>query len=108
MSEIKLKPCPFCGECRFYRDRQDMAGYPETECNNIQNMSTGQQNEAGYPESEYGNTQNTSMVGKLIRAQAEQIREDPCINRRHCAWIKDAEKYISEKYGIRGDADGQH
>lgn len=40
------------GECRFYKDRQDMAGYPE---------------------SEYV-TQNMSMAGKLIRAQGEQIR----------------------------------
>lgn len=40
------------GECRFYKDRQDMAEYPE---------------------SEYG-TQNMSMAGKLIRAQGEQIR----------------------------------
>ena len=43
------------GECRFYKDRQDMVGYPE---------------------SEYG-TQYMSMAGKLIRAQGEQIREDP-------------------------------
>lgn len=43
------------GECRFYKDRQDMAGYPE---------------------SEYG-TQYMSMASKLIRAQGEQIREDP-------------------------------
>ena len=40
------------GECRFYKDRQDTAEYPE---------------------SEYG-TQNMSMDGKLIRAQGEQIR----------------------------------
>ena len=40
------------GECRFYKDRQDMAGYPE---------------------SEYV-TQNMSMASKLIRAQGEQIR----------------------------------
>lgn len=40
------------GECRFYKDRQDMAGYPE---------------------SEYG-TQYISMASKLIRAQGEQIR----------------------------------
>ena len=40
------------GECRFYKDRQDMVGYPE---------------------SEYG-TQDMSMAGKLIRAQGEQIR----------------------------------
>ena len=30
-----------------------------------------------YPKSEYGNTQNMSMAGKLIRAQAERIRETP-------------------------------
>lgn len=40
------------GECRFYKDRQDMAGYPENEYS----------------------TQNMSMAGKLIRAQGEQIR----------------------------------
>ena len=28
----------------------------------------------GYADSEYKNTHNTSMAGKLIRAQAEQIR----------------------------------
>lgn len=41
------------GECRFYKDRQDMAGYPKDECEDTQNMS---------------------MAGKLIRAQGEQIR----------------------------------
>lgn len=46
-----------------------------------------------YPESEYVDTQNTSTAGKLIRAQAEQIREDPA-------------EYVARKYGIRGDADG--
>lgn len=61
------------GECSFYKDRQDMAGYPKDECDDTQNMSTEQQNEAKYPESEYG-TQNLSMAGKLIRAQGEQIR----------------------------------
>lgn len=60
-----------------------------------------------YSDNEYSHTQNTSMAGKLIRAQAEQIREDPCVNRRHYAWIKDAKMYIAEKYGIRGDADEQ-
>ena len=44
------------GECRFYKDRQDMVGYPKDECND---------------------TQNVSMAGKLIRAQGEQIRETP-------------------------------
>ena len=41
------------GECRFYKDRQDMVGYPKDECDD---------------------TQNASMAGKLIRAQGEQIR----------------------------------
>lgn len=41
------------GECSFYKDRQDMAGYPKDECDD---------------------TQNVSMAGKLIRAQGEQIR----------------------------------
>lgn len=48
-----------------------------------------------YPEYEYGNTHNTSMAGKLIRAQAEQIRETPA-------------EYVARKFNIRGDADGQH
>lgn len=78
------------GECRFYKDRQDMAGYPETECNNIQNMSTGQQNEAGYPESEYGTHKPSAAA--LIRAQGEQIRETQA-------------QYVARKYGIRSDAD---
>lgn len=85
--------------------QQSVAGYPESEYN-IQNVSTGQQNEAGYPEFEYG-TQYMSMAGKLIRAQGEQIREMPRVNRKHSAWIEDAEKYIAGKYNIRGDADGQ-
>ena len=41
------------------------------------NTSIKQRNETRYPEYEYRNTQNTSMTGKLIRAQAEQIRETP-------------------------------
>ena len=41
------------GECRFYKDRQDMVGYPKDECDDTQNMS---------------------MAGKLIRDQGEQIR----------------------------------
>ena len=49
----------------------------------------------GYSDCEYSNTHNTSMVGKLIRAQSEQIRENPA-------------EYVARKYGIRGDADGQH
>ena len=54
-----------------------MSKYPKSEYGNTRNMSTRQQNEANYPKYEYGNTQNTSMAGKLIRAQAEQIRETP-------------------------------
>lgn len=46
----------------------------------------------GYSDYEYNNTHNTSIAGKLIRVQAEQIREDPA----ECA---------ERKYGIRGDAD---
>ena len=49
---------------------------------------------ARYSDNEYSNTQNTSMAGKLMRVQAEQIREDPA----ECA---------ERKYGIRGEADGQ-
>ena len=41
------------GECRFYKDRQDMAGYSDNE---------------------YSVTQNTSTAAALIRAQGEQIR----------------------------------
>ena len=48
-----------------------------------------------YPEYEYGYTHNTSIAGKLIRNQAEQISETP-------------EEYVARKCGIRGDADGQH
>ena len=54
-----------------------MSKYPKSEYGNTRNMSTRQQNEANYPKYEYGNTQNTSMAGKLIRVQAEQIRETP-------------------------------
>ena len=48
-----------------------------------------------YPENEYSHTHNTSMAGKLIRVQAEQIREDPA-------------EYVARKYRIRGDADGHN
>lgn len=48
-----------------------------------------------YSDSEYSNTHNTSAAGKLIRAQAEQIRETPA-------------EYVARKYGIRGDADGHN
>lgn len=70
------------GECRFYKDQQDMTGYPKDEYDDTHNMSTEQQNVAGYPESEY-NTQNMSM------------RESPA-------------EYVARKYGIRGDADGHN
>ena len=69
-----------------------MSKYPKSEYGNTQNMSTRQQNEAKYLQNEYGNTHNTSMAGKLIRAQAEQIRETPA-------------EYVARKYGTRGDAD---
>ena len=59
----------------------------------------------GYSDGEYRYTHNTSMAGKLIRVQAEQIRETPGANCRHSAWIEDARKYTASKYGIRGDAD---
>ena len=45
-----------------------------------------------YSDNEYSYTHNTSMAGKLIRNQVEQIREDPA-------------EYVARKYGIRGDAD---
>lgn len=69
-----------------------MSKYPKSEYGNTQNMSTRQQNEAKYPKYEYRNTRNTSMAGKLIRVQAEQIRETPA-------------EYVARKCGIRGDAD---
>ena len=69
-----------------------MSKYPESEYNNTHNMSTKQHNEAKYTKYEYGNTRNTSMAGKLIRVQAEQIRETPA-------------EYVARKFGIRGDAD---
>lgn len=78
------------GECRFYKDRQDMAGYPKDEYDDTHNMSTGQQNEAKYPEYEYG-TQYMSMAGKLIRAQGEQIRR------------MSAEEYLKDKIGSDAD-----
>ena len=46
----------------------------------------------GYSDGEYRYTHNTSMAGKLIRVQSEQIRENPA-------------EYVARKYGIRGDAD---
>lgn len=78
------------GECRFYKDRQDMVGYPENEYN-TQNMSTKKQNKAEYPESEYGTHKPSATA--LIRAQGEQIRR------------MTAEEYLKDKIG--SDADGQ-
>lgn len=49
-----------------------------------------------YSNNEYINTQNTSTAAKrMIRAQSEQIRENPA-------------EYVARKYGIRGDADGHN
>lgn len=45
-------------------------------------------------------------VKRAIRVQGEQIREGPCVNRKHSAWIEDADQIAESKYGIRGDADG--
>lgn len=69
-----------------------MNRYQEYKYSNTQNTSIKQQNEAEYTESEYDNTQKMSMASKLIRAQAEQIGEDPA-------------EYVARKYGIWGDAD---
>lgn len=69
-----------------------MRRYPENEYSHTHNTSIKQQNEAEYTESEYDNTQKMSTAGKLMRVQAEQIREDPA-------------EYVARKYGIRGDAD---
>lgn len=69
-----------------------MSKYPKSEYSNIRKMSMRQQNEAKYLQSEYSHTQNMSMAGKLIRVQAEQIRETPA-------------EYVARKFGIRGDAD---
>ena len=61
-----------------------------------------------HPKDGYADTQNMSTAAALIRAQGEQIRETPRVNRKHSAWIEDAEKYIAGKYRIRGDADGDN
>lgn len=50
---------------------------------------------ARYSDNKYSHTHNTSIAGKLIRAQAERIREDPA-------------EYVARKFNIRGDADEQH
>ena len=73
-----------------------MSKYPKSEYGNTLDMSTRQQNEAKYLQSEYSHTQNMSMAGKLIRVQAEQIRETPGANCRHSAWVEDARKYVAK------------
>lgn len=57
------------------QDKRAMRIYSIFEYMNTHIMSIKQQNEAGYPEYEYRNTQTTSMTGKPIWAQAEQIKE---------------------------------
>ena len=71
-----------------------MSKYPKSEYGNTQNMSTRQQNEAKYLQNEYSNTRNTSTVGKLIRAQAEQIRETPA-------------EYVERKCSREGEDNGR-
>ena len=71
-----------------------MSKYPKSEYGNTQNMSTRQQNEAKYLQNEYSNTHNTSMAGKLIRAQAEQIRETPA-------------EYVARKCSREGEDNGR-
>ena len=72
-----------------------MSKYPESEYDNTHNMSTRQQNEAKYPKYEYRNTHNTSMAGKLIRTQSEQIRRIT------------AEEYIKDKC-IKANTGSRH
>lgn len=87
----QYKPRRQKAECRFYKERQSAAGYPETECGNIQNMSIPQQNVAPYIKSEYGTPKPGAAA--LIRAQGEQIKR------------MSAEEYLKDKIG--SDADGQ-
>lgn len=70
-------------------------GYSDNEYSHTHNTSIKQQNGAKYTESECDNTQKMSMAGKLIRVQAEQIRENPA-------------EYIARKFNTRGDADGDN
>lgn len=72
-----------------------MSKYPKSEYSNTRNMSTRQQNEAKYLQSEYSHTHNTSMAGKLIRAQSEQIRRIT------------AEEYIKDKC-IKANTGSRH
>lgn len=64
-----------------------MSKYPKSEYGNTLNMSMRQQNETRYLQSEYNNTHNTSVAGKLIRVQADQIRRVT------------AEEYLKDKIG---------
>lgn len=56
------------------QDKQVMRIYSIFEYMNTHIMSIKQRNKAKYPEYEYSHTHNTSIAGKLIRVQAEQIR----------------------------------
>ena len=47
-----------------------------------------------YSDNEYSHTHNTSMAGKLIRAQAEQIRDTP-------------EEYVKRKCSRKGKDNGR-
>lgn len=71
-----------------------MSKYPKSEYSNTRNMSTRQQNEAKYLQSEYSHTQNMSVAGKLIRNQAEQIRETPA-------------QYVARKCSREGEDNGR-
>lgn len=75
---------------KTYRDMETS----RADMTNFRRPAYSVQHPDGYADSEYNHTHNTSMAGKLIRNQAEQIREDPA-------------EYVARKYGIRGDADGQ-
>lgn len=47
-----------------------------------------------YPKNEHSHTHNTSIAGKLIRAQAEQISETP-------------EEYVARKCSREGEDNGR-
>ena len=90
-AECKALDKLYCkeGECRFYKDRQDMVGYPKDECDDTQNVSIQQQNVAPYIKSEYGTHKPSAAA--LIRAQGEQIRRVT------------AEEYLIGKIGSDAD-----
>ena len=94
------------GDMTDFRRPAYSVRHPDTGYSHTQNMSIPQQNVAPYIKSEYGTPKQSATA--LIRAQGEQIRETPRVNRKHSAWIEDAEKYIAGKYRIRGDADGDN